>query len=83
VQGKIDNFVSCHNKIQVAINKISCIESNNVLSLMINMRIIFNFITMILINHKFNIHSNRFKKNNYIFFLLVRLSKLVQVGESS
>jgi hypothetical protein len=42
---------------------------------------IFNFITMMLINQLFNMHLNciiLFLKLSYIF----RLSKLVQVGES-
>jgi hypothetical protein len=46
------------------------------------MRMIFNFITMMLINHIFNMHSNRFLKINIFFPILFRLSKLVQVGES-
>jgi hypothetical protein len=33
-------------------------------------------------NHILNMHSSRFLKNNYIYFLLLKLSKLVQVGES-
>jgi hypothetical protein len=37
---------------------------------------------MVLTNQIFNMHSNRFLKNKCIFFLLFRLSKLVQVGES-
>jgi hypothetical protein len=51
-------------------------------NVMMNMRIIFDFITMMLINHIFNMHSSRFFKNNYIFFHTFRLSKLVQVSES-
>ncbi len=49
--------------------------------LMINMKIIFNFITMMLINHISNMHSNIYFKN-YYYYLKNWLSKLVQVGES-
>jgi hypothetical protein len=54
--------------------------------LMINMRIIFDFITMMLINHISNMHSNRFFSNIYLFIYLFYncfwLSRLVQVAES-
>jgi apolipoprotein N-acyltransferase len=46
------------------------------------MKIIFDFITMMLINHISNMHSNRFLKNNCTFFFFFWLSRLVQVGES-
>jgi len=58
-----------------------------IFNLMINVRIFFNFITTMLINHIFNTHSNRFLKKIYIYiyiyiyFLFLKLSKLVQVGE--
>ncbi len=51
-------------------------------NLMINMKIIFNFITMVLINHIFNMHSNIFLKINILFPLLFTLPKLIQMGES-
>ncbi len=51
---------------------------------MINMRIVFDFIMMMLINHISNMHSNRFLKNNftfYTFFGYPNLYKQVKVDE--
>jgi len=47
---------------------------------MINMRIIFNFITVMLINDIFNMYSSTLYI--YIYIQFYRLYKLVQVGES-
>jgi hypothetical protein len=47
---------------------------------MINMRIIFNFITMMLINHIFNMYTNKLKI--VLFPIRFRLFELIQVGES-
>ncbi len=51
---------------------------------MINMRIISNFITMMLINHIFNMHSSNFLKITILFPLLLGCPKfkLVQIGEN-
>jgi hypothetical protein len=50
-------------------------------NLMINMRINFNFITMMLIKHISNMYSSTVLKNKCTFSLLFKLSKLVQIGE--
>ncbi len=49
---------------------------------MINMRIIFNPITMMLINHISNMDSSRFEKNNCTLKKINWLFKFVQVGKS-
>jgi hypothetical protein len=61
-QCKVDNSYSLSPKKRKTINMFECIESRNIFNLMINMRIFFNFIPMMLINHIFNIHSNIFLK---------------------
>ncbi len=52
--------------------------------LMINMRIIFDFITMMWINHISNMHSNRFFRYIYIYIIVfgyLDLYKSVKVDE--
>jgi hypothetical protein len=49
---------------------------------MVNIKINFNFIIMMLMNFMFNMHSSRFEKNHCIFKKKIWWSKLVQVDEN-
>jgi hypothetical protein len=65
VHDKVDKFLSLSPKKKIALNKLYVLKVKMFLYLMINMRIIFNSITMVLIYHIFNIHTSRFLENNY------------------